>query len=206
MSSPRFQLAFDECVIANLFDGPNVGDGSLFGRIITSIGRFATAVTISSIPNQNRVKGLFPRMSMHYRMVSANNSMVLKGFAERLGNTLRSCKNHQTTRVAVQAVNCYDRVPLAQSLEVFLCIGPMGARISSPVGPFSEAFVAVVTVGLGRSGPIGIGVPSLGLEMMDQGIGDKFLERRLQLPPFSREVSLLKVANACDSRRFFYYR
>jgi len=39
--------------------------------------------------------------------------------------------------------------------------------------------------------------------MMHQRIGDQFLERGLQLPPFPRKVAFLKVPDACDSSRFF---
>jgi len=200
VSSSGFQLAFDEGVLADLFDGANVSDGPLFGRIITPIGRFAPPVAVAPIPNQDGVEGLFCRMAVDDCVVFANNTMVFEGFTERLGNALRSGKNHQAARVAVQTVDGDDRVTLAQSLQALLRIGPMGARIPSPLGPFTEGFLPVIA--FAGISPAGISA-ALGLKMMHQRIGDQFLERGLQLPSFSRKVTFLEVPDARDSSRFF---
>jgi hypothetical protein len=205
VSSSGFQLAFDEGVLADLFDGANVSDGPLFGRIITPIGRFAPPVAVAPIANQDGVEGLFCRMAVDDCVVFANNTMVFEGFTERLGNALRSGKNHQAARVAVQTVDGDDRVTLAQSLQALLRIGPMGARIPSPLGPFTEGFLPVIAfAGISPAGISAAGIPpALGLKMMHQRIGDQFLERGLQLPSFSRKVTFLEVPDARDSSRFF---
>jgi len=210
VSSSGFQLAFDEGVLADLFDGANVSDGPLFGRIITPIGRFAPPVAVAPIANQDGVEGLFCRMAVDDCVVFANNTMVFEGFTERLGNALRSGKNHQAARVAVQTVDGDDRVTLAQSLQALLRIGPMGARIPSPLGPFTEGFLPVIAfagispAGISAAGISAAGIPpALGLKMMHQRIGDQFLERGLQLPSFSRKVTFLEVPDARDSSRFF---
>ena len=205
VSSSGFQLAFDEGVFADLFDGANVSDGPLFGRIITPISRFAPPVAVAPIPNQDGVKGLFGRMTVNHRMVFANNSMVFEGFTERLGDALRSGKNHQAARVAVQTVDGDDRVTLAQSLQALLRIGPMGARIPSPLGPFTEGFLPVIAfAGISAAGISAAGIfAAMGLKMMHQRIGDQFLERGLQLPSFSRKVAFLEVPDARDASRFF---
>lgn len=200
VSSSGFQLAFDKGVLADLFDGANVSDGPLFGRIITPIGRFAPPVAVAPISNQDGVEGLFCRMAVNDRVVFANNTMVFEGFTERLGDALRSGKNHQAARVSVQTVDGDDRVTLAQSLQALLRIGPMGARIPNPLGPFTEGILPVIAfAGISAAGISA----ALGLKMMHQRIGDQFFERGLQLPPFPRKIAFLEVSNARDSSRFF---
>jgi len=157
--SSGFQLAFDECVIADLFDGANVSNGTLFGGIVTAIGRFAAPVAIAPVANQDGVEGLFRRMAVNDRVVFANNTMVFEGFTERLGDALRPGKNHQAACVAVQTVDSDDRVTLAHGLQALLRIGPLGARISRTVGSFAEVSlslieVSMIAIALGYAGTI----------------------------------------------------
>jgi hypothetical protein len=102
VGSSCFELAFDQAVGTDGFEGPNVGDGLLFGGVRgLDFGGFGASVTIAAVADESGVEGLLLGMAVDDRVVFANDFVVFEGFDKALSDAWCASKEHQAARIAV---------------------------------------------------------------------------------------------------------
>ena len=102
VGSSCFELAFDQAVGTDGFEGPNVGDGLLFGGVRgLDFGGFGASVAIAAVADESGVEGLLLGMAVDDRVVFANDFVVFEGFDEALSDAWRASKEHQAAGIAV---------------------------------------------------------------------------------------------------------
>jgi hypothetical protein len=102
VGSSCFELAFDQAVGTDGFEGPNVGDGLLFGGVRgLDFGGFGTSVAIATVADEGGVEGLLLGMAVDDGVVFADDFVVFEGFDEALSDAWCASKEHQAARIAV---------------------------------------------------------------------------------------------------------
>jgi hypothetical protein len=87
VGSSCFELAFDQAVGTDGFEGPNVGDGLLFGGVRgLDFGGFCASVAIATVADEGGIEGLLLGMSVDDGVVFANDFVVF----EKDGRYVRS--------------------------------------------------------------------------------------------------------------------